>query len=834
MNKVLKCAVGLLLLFSNPSNLLAQDTEVPLQEVLQVLEQRYQVVFNYDPALVRGKRAAALPEDISLEAAINTLRTSTDLNFAVLDSTTISITPKQLSYKLCGYLKDKDSQEVLAFASIQTDGNAVISNEEGYFELNDINPEAYVSIRYLGYSSIKRQAKFFKSNCETVYLRANSQTLNQVVLQQFLVQGVDKLSSGQYRVDFDRFSILPGLIEADVLQAVQAFPGIQSVNEKVSNINIRGGTHDQNLILWDDIKMYQSGHFFGLISAFNPQMNQEVILTQGGTDEALTDGVSGTIAMKSSDRINPKFKASAGLNLINADLFVDVPVTNSGSIQIAGRKSLSDLWVTPTFTAYFDRIAQNTEITQQQQNTINTQQEFDFYDTSLRYLQQISDKDRLRANFILVNNKLSFTENTLLETSVESRQSQITQNSIAAGLQYIRDWSEELQTEVQVYNTDYKLEAINANIELSQRFLQENSVSETGAKAKVSWQFSPQYGLSGGYQFIETKVRNLDDVDNPVFRSLSGEVVRIHNVFAGLQHNSPNSKWSGRLGVRYNYIPDFDKHILEPRLQLAYKFTPEFSAEVLGEFKNQVTTQVINFQNDFLGVERRRWQMADNDSIPVLESKQASFGLTFNKNGFLSNVTGYFKEVDGISTQSQGFLNQYEFARETGRYEVYGLDLLLRQNFWYLQVFGSYSYMDNRYEFLDLASRNFPSNFNITHTASLGIAYDHKGLKAALGFNWHSGRPYTAPIPGQEIVDGDINYAFPNQENIDDYLRVDASASYSLRTGSVRLMFAASVWNLLNANNDLNRFFRVEANEIAQVNQSSLGLVPNVSVRVIY
>lgn len=59
------------------------------------------------------------------------------------------------------------------------------------------------------------------------------------------------------------FGILPGLIEPDILQTVQALPGIKSIDETVSDINVRGGTNDQNLILWNGIKMYQSGHFLG-------------------------------------------------------------------------------------------------------------------------------------------------------------------------------------------------------------------------------------------------------------------------------------------------------------------------------------------------------------------------------------------------------------------------------------------------------------------------------------------------------------------------------------------------------------------------------------------
>ena len=834
MNKIHKHGLGLIIVLLFYGSVYAQE-QIPLVDALNTVEARFGRTFNYDPALVEGKFIAPLDPEADLSQTLEDLRQATQLSIEILDASTISIfeRPKDL-LGVCGVVKDKDTMQPLAFATVQAGGKAVITDEDGYFSLSGLSGETLVTISYLGYKTINRPQKYFPATCEPIYMLVSQQSLSEVVLKQFLVKGVDKLSSGKYRIDFDRFSTLPGLIEADVLQAVQAFPGIQSVNETVSNINIRGGTHDQNLIMWDDIKMYQSGHFFGLISVFNPQMNKEVLLTQNGTPVDKTDGVSGTIEMRSAGQVNPRFTANAGLNLINADLFVDLPVTQNSSLQVAGRKSMNDFFSTPTYDAYFDRITQNTEITQQQENTVNTNQDFDFYDASLRYLHRITDKDRIRANFILINNKLVFTENTVLASSVESRESQVTQNSVAAGLQYVRDWSTEFQTEVQVYNTDYKLEAINANIEDAQRFLQENSVSETGAKALANWQFSETLGFTGGYQFLETKVRNLDDVDNPRFVELEGRVVRVHSGFSSVKLNDQNSNWSGRVGVRYNYIPKFQKHLVEPRIRIGYEFDPYLSAEILGEMKHQVTTQVINFQDDFLGVEKRRWQLANDSLVPVLQSRQASLGLSYDRESFLASVTGYYKEVEGITTQSQGFLNQYEFVQQAGDYAAYGLDVLLRQNLWRLQIWASYSYMDNQYDFPTLLPDQFPSNFDITHATTLGIAYDHKGFKASVGANWRTGKPYTRPIEGQTIIGDDIQYGFPNQSRIEDFFRVDASASYRFKTGNMRFQFAASVWNLTDNENELNRFFNIEGNEIAQAKQSSLGLVPNVAVRVFF
>lgn len=816
---------------------IAQDvtTKERLSQVLTVLQDRYGYNFNYFEETVEGISIVPPNSTFSFEQALTYLRNKTGLIFTILENNFVSIKRKS-SRVLCGYLKDKDSQEPLVSATIQGLKNSTLSDENGYFELQvGLNNEV-ITIRYLGYKPLYRSLQFFKwDGCNPVYLTEQQQTLSQVILSNYLVEGINKLNTGELELDFAKFNILPGLIEADVLQAVQAFPGVQSINETVSNINIRGGTHDQNLILWDDIKMYQSGHFFGLISVFNPQITQKVSLMKNGTSVDYSDGVSGTIAMETDASINTKFKGNIGVNLIDVNGFVDVPVGERSSVQIAARKSLSDFITTPTYKEYFSRISQDTEIEDNSEDVINSDQLFDFYDTSLRWLYRISDKDQIRLNFININNELVFTENALVNSEETSRESKISQNSIGGGLYYKRRWNDKLQTTLQVYETDYKLKAVNANLFEAQRFLQENVVSETGARIKSSLTLNEKLILHIGYQFLETKITNLDDVDVPLVRTLISEVVRTHGGFSQLDYRSLDKQSNLNIGFRYNYLDKFNKHLYEPRLSFNQKFAQNFSVEVSGEFKHQITSQVINFQNDFLGVEKRRWQLSNDDDIPVVTGKQASIAINYSRKGLLLSAEGYYKNVDGITTQSQGFQNQYEFVKTAGSYVVTGVDLLFRKRFKNTNIWLSYSYMNNEYTFNDLPEQHFPSNLDITQAVTFGSTYRYKGLKISAGFNWHTGKPTTRPVLGSEIENEEINYSSTNTGRLDDYLRVDASALYDFKIGNVKANLGVSVWNILDRKNEVNNYYRInDEGEVEEFKQNSLGLTPNAVLRVYF
>lgn len=661
--------------------------------------------------------------------------------------------------------------------------------------------------------------------------KQNLQLLPEVIVPSYIIRGISKINNGSFKIDFSKFSMLPGLIETDVLRSIQAFPGIQSINENVSNISIRGGSHDQNLILWDGIKMYQSGHFFGLISMYNPQITQNVLLLKNGSDVSYTDGVSGSISMQTNNQVNTNFKGNIGVNFIDANGFVDAPINEKSSIQVALRKSINDFIETPAYNNFFDKISEDTEVENSMSTVMNSDKKFDFYDASFRWIYKISDKDELRVNFINVANELIFNENTL----EESRRSNVTQNSIAGAIHYDKIWNDDLKTSFEYYETNYKLKAINANIMDSQRFLQENIVSESSIKLKTNYKLNERFSLLNGYHFVESKVTNLDDVDAPVFRQLVSEVLRTHGVFSQVNYKSFNGKTSLSSGIRFNYISKFKKQIWEPRFSFTHKFLDNFSVEVLGEMKHQSTSQVINFQNDFLGVEKRRWQISDDDNIPVIRSKQVSIGVNYNKRGWQLSAEAYHKEVNDITSQSQGFQNQYEFVQTIGDYNASGIDVILRKQIQNFNAWLSYAYLNSDYIFKSLPEYKFPSNYNINHAITLGTTYTYRNLKVSTGMNWFSGNPTTLPIAGNEITNGEINFGPSNNDELNDYLKVDISALYNFRIGqNTKADFGASIWNLFNRKNQINNFFRVNDGSVDETLQTSLGFYPNIVMRVYF
>ena len=281
----------------------------------------------------------------------------------------------------------------------------------------------------------------------------------------------------------------------------------------------------------------------------------------------------------------------------------------------------------------------------------------------------------------------------------------------------------------------------------------------------------------------------------------------------------------------------FEKLIVEPRLSVRKSIGESIEIEGLGEFKHQSTSQIVNFQNDFLGIEKRRWQLTDNDSIPIVQSKQASLGIVFKKNGWLLDAKGYYKNVNGITTQSQSLTTKYEFAKESGSYNALGFEFLCRKKFNKLNSWLSYSYMDNTYTFDALEDVEFPSNFDITHSVTLGTTFSNKSWDISAGLNYRTGNPTTIPLFSNEInEDDDVNFDEGNSQRLIDYMRIDASAIYKFKiSNTLRSEVGASVWNISNRQNAINDYYRVnESDAVNKFSRFSLGLTTNAVIRLYF
>lgn len=833
--------VCLFLLFQNFAFGQIEKDAIPLKEILWQMSAQHAVKFNFIQDEIVIFKIVPPPEEYTLESKIDYIKEKTKLKFSVVDKKyyTIFNDPK-VDKPICGYLIDAETNLPIENASVQilnTD-SSTSTNERGYFELPILSPNP-IEFRHQSYVPKKIEARaLYVESCPTVLLTPFLYELVEVVANQYLARGISKKIDSRIEIKPKNFGLLPGLIEPDVLQTLQQIPGINSVDETISNLNVRGGTHDQNLFLWNGIRLFQTGHFFGLISAFNPSLAHTISITRNGTSAFYGESVSSLVDISTHAMTIEETKSSISTNLISSEFYSKFKTSTNGSIEVSGRRSLTDFFSSPTYTNYRDRVFQNTIVTNlntSASDQIESKENFYFYDLTLQYQQKIGEKHELLFDAITIRNNLSINQ----KKSNAEKSSSLAQENYGGNMQWKTTWNENNSSQINLSGSHYNLNATNESIQNNQVFDQRNGVLNFGFQIKNTHQLSDNYLLRTGYQFDEISVTNSDKINTPSFYRLVRSVSNSHIGVAELQHESTNGRTFLKFGGRMNYLEKYNTTLFEPRLQMNQSITKSLRIEILAEQKSQTLSQIIDLQRDFLGIEKRRWTLANGSTIPIQKSTQYSIGATLKNNGWLLTWDNFYKRVNGITTNNQGFQNQFEFSKEIGRYEVFGTELLIQRNFKKIYTWVSYSYNDNKYTFDQLTATHFPNNLELSHSITAAIVYDWKQFKVALGGKWHSGKPITETLTSSINFDNPsdpkILYDAPNNANLPYYLQFNFSAAKEWKISSkFNLQGSFAILNLLNKENIIQRYYRIDSSQdgIESINTYALRRTPNASIKI--
>lgn len=837
--------VGLLVLLIYFPCQAQESTSIGLKTYITTLEKQFDVKFSFVDEDVQDI-VITVPDSADLEDILAALEDQTQIKIQKLNDRYYTLVKSSL-VNVCGRVLDNFADNNIPGATIEVLGGkvAVVTDLTGNFTINKVPRDASLRIRFLGYVTkfIAVEDLISSEGCPDILLAQNYEQLNEVIVYEFLASGIVKEDDASVTLNTGELGILPGLIEPDVLQTLQALPGIKSIDETVSDINVRGGTNDQNLILWNGIKMYQSGHFFGLISAFNPYLTDKVTVYKNGTPAQYGDGVSSVISLETKNEIDGNFIGGAGFNLISGDVYGQFPINDRLAFQLSARRSTTDFLDTPIYSNFQDRAFQDSQVTNQQNQSVD--REFDrettffFYDVSGKFLYNINDDHKLRLSFIGIDNDLLFKETE--QATDETTQSLLDQTNISIGLQSNNRWTDKLSSNLNVYFSRYNLDAQSVSSNQSQILFQQNTVEERAAKFNSDYKLSDEFQWRNGFQYIETGITNTSIVTQPPFNSEITEVIRNYAPYTEIAYRSYEDKFIASAGLRANYINNlstFTELVLEPRLNLNFRVANYVRAELLGEFKSQYTNQVIDLEQNFLGVEKRRWILSDESSLPITKSKQGSLGLNYSKNSLYVGLEAFYKQVEGISTRTQGFQNENQFNGEIGSYEVKGIEFLINKKGLNYSTWLSYTYNKNDYTFEDIDPNTFPNNLDVRHTVTFASTYDINSLKLGVGINYRTGKPYTEPEEQNPLntllFPNQINYESPNSSRLPEYFRADASATYGFNISRrIKANVGVSLLNLTGRKNILNRYYRLsDTNEIEQVDNFSLGLTPNLSFRM--
>ncbi|MEL6809857.1 MAG: TonB-dependent receptor [Bacteroidota bacterium] len=855
---------GLLLIVSFSS--IAQEKKLsldykdtPLSKVIRDVETFFSIRFSYNSDLLID-RNFSYNGNLDLEGVINELRFQNNLSIRKVDAANyLVVKTKEQGIRICGIIKDHTYNEPLEFASIYVPGEqkGTASGQDGRFILDGLNVDDQVEIQFVGHETLRIPvARFVEGECLDIVLLSNPIQLAVVPLREYLTRGFDRNNQdGSVQLKPRRLGILPGLTEPDVLQSLQLLPGISSPLETASGLHVRGGTPDQNLVLWDGIKMYHQGHFFGQISAFNPYITDKVHVYRSGTSSRYGDRISGVIDITSVDEIPHKLQAGAGFNLTQADLYIKAPVTNNFALIASGRRSFADVLETVTYQKLGEKVFQNTKIIEGQNSTEENFEElssiFEFTDFNIKAIWRPTSKDKLAFSTLLLKNNLDYEVQT--DELNTTDQLKVTNNGYSVKWDHTASdalsWS--LKGYLSQYDSDFSFLEREIEVDETEGFVSQkrNAVGDLGISLQSRYHFSEKTSLLAGYEFSNNRVSYIiDEIEDGEQEISEDESERLsnHAIFAEYQLESESTLLRG--GLRVNWLATDSNLLFEPRVYFETRVLDHLRIKASGEIKNQYISQLIEFESNDIGVGNNIWVLADAADIPVLNNQQLTTGFLFSNNGWNIDLDVFYKRIEGLTTFSRGFNNtgngtEGDYAE--GLSDAYGMDILLKKRVGNFRSWISYSLSKTQFNFPELQESQFPGNFDQRHVITLSNTYKWKDLQFSLGWTFASGRPFSQPTGVETVVDENgfedvrLVYQDQNGERLENYHRLDASVVYDfylLKGNKYRSRIGISALNLYQRENEIGKEFRIDededATQIIERTQFGLGFTPNLVFRV--
>ncbi|MBQ4822140.1 carboxypeptidase-like regulatory domain-containing protein [Aquimarina sp. MMG016] len=847
--------VVFLLASSAHGQITADYKETPLEQILKGISESYNLIFSFSNEVVKNKIITLSTNNASLDEVIASLKALTKLEFKKISERQVIISAPDKTIEVCGYLFDEATNAPLPYASIliENTNTGTIANEDGFFQLGFLDETTSIKIVFIGYKEKLMSITDFKNTrCPKIPLFTQSTALEEVLIVEYITKGVGKNIDGSLGVSNEDLGILPGQTEPDILQSIQLIPGIGSPDETATGIQIRGGSPDQNLILWDNIRMYNTGHFFGMISAFNPNIVSETKVLKGGANPKYGDRVSGVIDISSDTEVPEKFSGGTGINGTHGDLFLKTPIGNKAGIIISGRRAYTDFITTPTYEAYFDKVFQNTKIVENPNNPIPdpdeedeedeeagkvTDNNFFFYDASAKIIVDASEHDKILVSGIFTKNDLTFEVNDDEDLLTDELNIQNEGASFSwEGTKFDR-LTHSLKGYYSFYDSDYLFTQRQEQL-IEEQSIRKNTVEEVGIDLNVGYKLNKKNTIQLGYQLSNNEVfyniTRESEFETPI--NESDLIKNTANSFYANYTFIPRNKGAINLGLRTSHYSVVDEFYIEPRLNIEYPITRSLRIKATGELRYQPISQLVEFEDTQLRVENSLWIHSDNDEIPILESTQFSGGLLYSNDNWNIEIDGYFKNIDGLTSLTNGF-NSLDPELSTGESEITGVDVLVKKRFKNFRTWIGYTFNDVTYTFPEIQDGSFPGNNDITHNFRISNTYELEHWEFSLGWLWRSGAPFT----DADLVNDEIEFGTPNAQRLPSYHRLDASITYKFnfnQNRNWRGQLGISALNLYDRQVPLSISYQADENpntdevELDVLRQESLRLTPNITFRM--
>jgi hypothetical protein len=696
---------------------------------------------------------------------------------------------------IAGYIRDAQNGEAISGALIYIDHPHIQVNSDQFGYYSMILPAGGHTLNIIapGMFDTKRQMMLYSDGKFDIEMDEKILKLKEVVVEAGKEKNVRSTTMGMDQLKMNAVKQIPAVLgEVDVLRAVLSLPGVKSVGEASTGLNVRGGATDQNLILFNGMNVYNPSHLFGFFSAFDGDVIKDVSLYKSSIPAKYGGRISSVLDITSLDGNDKKIGGSAGIGPLTSKVTLEGPIINSKTTFVAGVRATYSDWILKLLPQEYSNSSAS------------------FHDATLHINHKLNDKNTIYANGYLSGDKFRLNSDTTYQyhnKNANINWKHIFNNRfygvLSAGIDHY-DYNVAFEGDsVSAADLDFAINQYKANLDFS--YFVSN-------KHKLS------FGLSSIYYHVNSGT--LDPIGKQslvIADTLETEQALESAVYLSDNFNV-SSKFSIDAGLRfsyYNYLgpkhintyaPGLPKTLdniistdfysngkniktyMYPEYRLSARYllpgntSIKASVNSLSQYIHMLTNSTTISPTDV-------WKLADPNIKPQ-QGTQVSLGLykNFKNNTIETSVEVYYKWFTNYLDYRSGAVLVMNHHIETDVINTdgtaYGIELLLKKPTGKLNGWVSYTYsrsllkqndpyagekinkgMEYPSNFDQPNNINFIGNYRLTHRFSF-----------SLNFTYSTGRPITLPIAEYDYA-GSVRvlYSERNAYRVPDYFRSDFS-----------------------------------------------------------
>lgn len=712
-----------------------------------------------------------------------------------------------------GFVKNYYTGETILGASVidSTTGKGVITNQYGFFSLKVSLPTT------IYFSSVGFQATSYRLTqlSDTIYtfdIKPTEFQLDEVVVKSTKDDFQNK-QAGYLSIPIERLNTIPTIFgEKDIFKALALTPGVSNGNEGTVGLYVRGGTPDQNLILLDEAPIYNTAHFFGIMSVFNSDALKKVDMYKGILPAQYGGRASSVIDVTMKDGNTKLRKKDHGVGLVSSSMLFEGPLSyknrDKGSYMVSGRAAYLGIVTLPLWILY--RLGKSDQYFNYLLYDINAKINYKLDNKSHIYVSIYNSYDRWDA-------RQSY--------SAESRgRLKVNWGNLTGTLRYNRILKPNLFLKSVFLFTRYQYgigvatsEKIENKFQTTDSYFLKPSLADITAKTSLEYFVSPSYTIRAGVDatkhiYKPTKLETSFEVGKEVLDA-NNKSFKANEFGAFTEHELAVSNYlrfnagvrTGMFSIQQKTYTSFEPR-LSANLILPRDWAVKGGYSQMRQFIHLLSSNSIGLPNDV-------WVPA-TANVPPQFARQYSIGLFKNYplKKLTVSVEGYYKSLKNQIDYSSGaslFANvgkSWEALIEKGGIgRAYGLEFFLNKTEGNFTGWIAYTLAWNERKFENINQGEwFYGNFDRRHVINLTGNYKISST-VNLSANWvfNTGHPVTVPIGAiqTQINQYQLEFIYGNRNNfrMPNYHRLDVGINWDRRSKRNRTVtWSVGAYNVYN------------------------------------